>query len=270
MPQSKSSLRYLLLPRGRRDTASVGDEFPREDAFDEDYLYFYEELLTPERTAADVELVWRLLELSPGLELLDLACGHGRIANALAERGVRVTGLDATPLFLDLARADAAERGLDVEYVEGDMRSIPWRERFDRVLCWFTSFGYFDDPDNQKTLAEFARVLRPGGQLLLETMHHDGFVRGFIPAPGATVAERGDDTLIDVTTFDSVRGRVETDRTVHRDGRVRRSHHSIRVPTVPEFDEWLAAAGFSERHYSERGGRPLRYDSRRLVVTATK
>ena len=54
---------------------------PREDAFDEDYLYFYEELLTPERTAADVELVWKLLELEPGLELLDLACGHGRIAN---------------------------------------------------------------------------------------------------------------------------------------------------------------------------------------------
>jgi ubiquinone/menaquinone biosynthesis C-methylase UbiE len=39
---------------------------------------------------------------------------------------VRVTGLDATPLFLELAREDAAERGVEVEYVEGDMRSIPW------------------------------------------------------------------------------------------------------------------------------------------------
>src|SRR5947207_545345 len=89
----------------------MGSDFPREDAFDEDYLYFYEELLTPERTASEVELVWKLLELEPGLELLDLACGHGRIANPLAERGVRVTGLDATPLFLELARQDAAARG---------------------------------------------------------------------------------------------------------------------------------------------------------------
>jgi 2-polyprenyl-3-methyl-5-hydroxy-6-metoxy-1,4-benzoquinol methylase len=112
----------------------MSSEFPREDAFDEDYLYFYEELLTPERTAAEVELVWKLLELEPGLALLDLACGHGRIANPLAERGVHVTGLDATPLFLDLARKDAAERGVDVEYVEGDMREVPWVERFDRVL----------------------------------------------------------------------------------------------------------------------------------------
>ncbi len=106
----------------------------REATFDDDYLYFYEELLTPERTAAEVELIWKLLDLVPGLELLDLACGHGRIANPLAERGVLVTGLDATPLFLELARADAAERGVDVEYVEGDMRSIPWSGRFDRVL----------------------------------------------------------------------------------------------------------------------------------------
>ena len=106
----------------------MSSEFPREDAFDEDYLYFYEELLTPERTAAEVELVWKLLELEPGLALLDLACGHGRIANPLAERGVRVTGLDATPLFLDLARKDAAERGVAVEYVEGDSGRGPGRQ----------------------------------------------------------------------------------------------------------------------------------------------
>ena len=132
----------------------MSSEFPRDEAFDEDYLFFYEELLTPERTAAEVELIWKLLELEPGLELLDLACGHGRIANPLAERGVRVTGLDATPLFLELARKDAAERGVEVEYVEGDMRSLPWTERFDRVLCWFTSFGYFGDDENRQVLAE--------------------------------------------------------------------------------------------------------------------
>src|SRR6266542_3005848 len=143
LPPSKSSRRSLPCAAPRRETSPMELGVDREAAFDEDYLYFYEELLTPERTAAEVDLVWKLLELEPGLELLDLACGHGRIANPLAERGVRVTGLDATPFFLELARADAAERGVEVEYVEGDMRSIPWSGRFDRVLNWFTSFGYF-------------------------------------------------------------------------------------------------------------------------------
>ena len=50
----------------RRQTRAMGTEFPREEAFDEDYLYFYEGLLTPERTAGEVEAVWRLLELEPG------------------------------------------------------------------------------------------------------------------------------------------------------------------------------------------------------------
>ena len=68
----------------------------------------------------------RLLDLEPGMEVLDLACGHGRIANRLTQRGARVTGLDATPLFLEHARRDAAERGVEVDYVAGDMRSLPW------------------------------------------------------------------------------------------------------------------------------------------------
>jgi 2-polyprenyl-3-methyl-5-hydroxy-6-metoxy-1,4-benzoquinol methylase len=49
------------------------------------------------------------------MEVLGLACGHGRIANRLAARGCRVTGLDATPLFLDLACRDATDRGVAVE-----------------------------------------------------------------------------------------------------------------------------------------------------------
>ena len=177
----------------------MGSEFPREDAFDEDYLYFYEGLLTPERTAAEVELVWKLLELEPGLELLDLACGHGRIANALAERRVRVTGLDATPLFLDLARRDAAERGVEVEYVEGDMRSLPWSERFDRVLCWFTSFGYFSDDENRQVLREVYDALKPGGLFAVEM---NNLLRLLQVYADETVTERGEDKMIDRHRFE--------------------------------------------------------------------
>ena len=106
LPWSKSSLRYLPCGLGRRETWRM--EFPRAEAFDEDYLYFYEELLTPERTAAEVELIWKLLELEPGLELLDLACGHGRIANPLAE--ARGAG-DGPRCDAVLPRARAEGRG---------------------------------------------------------------------------------------------------------------------------------------------------------------
>jgi SAM-dependent methyltransferase len=245
----------------------MSSEFPRADAFDEDYLYFYEELLTPERTAAEVELVWKLLELEPGLELLDLACGHGRIANPLAERGVRVTGLDATPLFLDLARSDAAERGVEVEYVEGDMRSIPWVDRFDRVLCWFTSFGYFSDEENRRVLAVAFEALRPGGLLAVEVNHLLNLLGRWV---GEGVTERGEDRMIDRRAYDVETGRSRDERIVTRDGKTRSFEFSVRMFTAAELQDWLRAAGFRDtRAYGEEG-EPLTLEHRRMVVVGRK
>jgi SAM-dependent methyltransferase len=119
----------------------VSAPFDFDEVFDADYLFFYEPLLA-DVTEADVDAIWRLLKLEPDMAVLDLACGHGRIANRLAERGARVTGLDATALFLDRARRDAASRSVCVDYVEGDMRLLPWTdERFDRVVSWLPPSG---------------------------------------------------------------------------------------------------------------------------------
>jgi SAM-dependent methyltransferase len=219
--------------------------FDVEDVFDEDYLHFYAEVLTDERTEREVDLIWRLLELGSGTEVLDLACGHGRIANPLAARGGRVTGLDATPLFLDYARRDAAARGVDVEYVEGDMRALPWAERFDAAIVWFTSFGYFGDDDNRRVLAEAAKALRTGGRLAIDVHNRDALVRRYDPG-AARVTERDGDFLIDRGSFDVNTGRDEVERVVVRGGRVRRMRYSVRHFTFTELRDWLCAAGFAD------------------------
>ena len=176
-------------------------------------------LVGDEASDRQTELVWRVLELEPGMEVLDLACGHGRIANRLAERGARVTGLDATPLFLERARTDARQRGVDVEYVEGDMRELPWENRFDRIVSWFTSFGYFDsDEEDKRVLRAARRALRSGGRLLIENNNLPELVKRWQPS---VVVERDGNFLIDRSTFDPVTGRATTDRTIVRDGRTR-------------------------------------------------
>ena len=151
----------------------MGDLFERHAMYDEDYLYFFAALVAaascraracvPARSGeAAAELAWRLLDLQPGMSVLDLACGHGELANRLAARGCRVTGLDSSAVFLDRARADAAAAGVSADYVAGDMRELPWTGRFDRIVNWSTAFGYFDDTTNRAVLDGIARVAAAG------------------------------------------------------------------------------------------------------------
>jgi len=70
--------------------------FDAEGLFDDDYLYFFGEVLD-ERGDTETDLIWNLLGLEPGMEVLDLACGHGRISNRLAALGCRVTGCSPSP-----------------------------------------------------------------------------------------------------------------------------------------------------------------------------
>jgi SAM-dependent methyltransferase len=236
---------------------------PRFDVaqvFDEDYLYFYGPSLE-EVSEADTDVIWRLLELElePGSEVLDLACGHGRIASRLAQRGARVTGLDATPVFLDSARARGAAAGLPIEYIQGDMRSLPRPDdSFDRVISWFTSFGYFEDEENRGVLREARRVLRPGGRLLIENNNLAELLPRWLPS---VVAERDGGFSIDRATFDPITGRSTTRRVIIRDGRIRRFGFSVRMFVACELRDWMLQAGFDTAEFCDHAGARLTADA---------
>ena len=242
--------------------------FDVEGLFDEDYLYFYEPVLSDDRSDAEAELIWRLLDLQPGMRVLDLACGHGRIANRLAERGCQVTGLDATALFLERARRDAARRNVTVDYVTGDMRSLPWSQRFDRVINWFTAYGYFDDAGNRQVLAEIAEALVPGGVVGFDLMHRDWLIREF--QPDRVAAERDGDLMIDRTRLDPLTSRAYTERLVLRGGRTRRVRFFVRLFAFTELRDWLTAAGFTAVNGYGDDGASLTPGSRRLIVTGER
>jgi SAM-dependent methyltransferase len=242
----------------------VSEELVPSELFDEDYLWFMEDALE-ERSDAEVELILRLLELPDGASVLDAPCGHGRIANRVSAIGCRVTGLDSSRLFLDIAR----ERGPDVEYVEGDLRDMPFDGRFDAAISWFSSFGYFDDEGNRRVLEGFRRALKPGGKLLIEQASREMLVANIPPSGQAVwMTERGDDLQIDKVTFDPVAGRSNTERIIVRDGKVRRTGFSLAQPTAAELVEMLHDAGFEDvRAFDESGGE-FTTKSRRLLLLA--
>jgi len=121
--------------------------------------------MTPEQTAREANFLAERLELVPGMSVLDVPSGNGRLAIELARRGVRMTGVDISRGFLDEARGKAPE----IEWIEGDMRKLPWSGRFDAAYCWGNSFGYFDHDNCQVFLEAIAAVLKPGGRFILES-----------------------------------------------------------------------------------------------------
>lgn len=241
--------------------------FDFEGLFDPDYLYFYGPQLTPERTEAEVDLIWQLLGLKQGMKVLDLACGHGRITNRLAKRGCVMTGLDATDLFLQQARSDAAEQGLQVEYLKGDMRSLPWTEQFDCVVNWFTAYGYFSDDENRQVLTQVYQALKPGGKFLLEHQNRERVLKHFQPA---FVIEQEGNYLIDRNRYNILTGCTENERIVVREGRVRKLQFFIRLFPYTELRDWLLQAGFQRVEGYGHTGEALTLNSRRMILVAHK
>lgn len=237
--------------------------------FGDDYLHFHRPFLTDRRSDADTDEVLTLLDVPAGARVLDAGCGTGRIANRLAARQLEVTGLDLNREFVDVAAGEARRLDLPLRFVVADLRSLPLAGPFDGATIWFNSFGYLDDEGNRAILAELHRVLRPGGALVVDTIHHDGFVRHFTAAPEVSVMETEDGVLLDGLSFDPLAGRVVIARTVVRGGVTRRSTHSLRLPTVPEWRHWLSGAGFTSADFTGDDGRPPDLDSWRLVIRAT-
>jgi ubiquinone/menaquinone biosynthesis C-methylase UbiE len=119
--------------------------------------------------ALEEPVVLELLGDVSDLDVLDAACGTGRYALRLAEAGARVSGIDTTEEMLAQARRKAADRGLALDLRHADLDALPFEDgSFDLVL---SALALCHIPDLGPAMAEFARVLRPGGRVVISDFH---------------------------------------------------------------------------------------------------
>lgn len=239
-----------------------------QEYFDETYPRRY--LVDPEETVAEVLMLRDLLP-EPPADLLDVACGAGRHSLPLARAGFHVVGLDISAPLLAMARSAAEAEGLDVQFVAADMRTIPYVACFDAAINMFTSFGYFEqEEENQAVLAGIARALKPGGRLVMELAHRDRLVRSFQEADWYEL----DDGVIVWRRhhFDPVRGVLTSvDRWRTPDGEEQERFHRIRIYTATELAAMLRAAGLSPvAWYGNTQLYPFTPDSPRMIVVAQR
>jgi SAM-dependent methyltransferase len=153
--------------------------------------------------------------ISPGMRVLDVACGTGNLAIPAARAGAVVTGVDIATNLLEQARERAHQEGVEVQFDEGDAEALPYPDgSFDLVV---SAFGAMFAPRPEIAAAELVRVCRPGGQIAMANWTPGGFVGQMFkvtaahvpPPPGvppptlwgdeATVRERLRDGVAELT-----------------------------------------------------------------------
>ncbi|MCP4549070.1 MAG: class I SAM-dependent methyltransferase [bacterium] len=238
------------------------------DGFGSHYLDLY-----AHRSEREAGLSLDLLE-SAGIRLtdsflLDLCCGGGRHLRCLARKGVRGIGLD---LSSDLLRAARGSVGPGQGLVRGDMRHLPFADdSFDGVLSMFSSFGYFEnDEENWSVFGEIRRILRPNGFFLFDFLNRDQIGNDLVAESkreaGNWVAHEsrrieGGRVLKSVRILDSTSG----EESLHYE-------ESVRLFSPDNIREKLAALGFSEVNiWGGYSGEPFApATSRRLLLLVSK
>jgi ubiquinone/menaquinone biosynthesis C-methylase UbiE len=231
---------------------------------------FWRAAMTPETTRAEADFLWRSLRLAPGMRVLDVPCGDGRLALELAARGCRVTGVDISSGFLAAAADSARERGLDVAWREADMRDLPrdWNEEFDAAYCAGSSFGFLGDSGDAAFLEAVARTLVAGGRFFGDFKAAESVLPSFRESYEMPV---GNLVFAAKNSYDPAAGTMENLYTVTRGSEVEKKRAVHRIYTTREILGMLADAGFEGFETSgSLQGEPYRLGASRLFVVAEK
>jgi SAM-dependent methyltransferase len=235
--------------------------------FDSPYyhkLYFER---NEKEAAGFIDQLLALLEPPPGSTMLDVACGRGRHARFLAQKGFDVTGIDLAPDSIAFARRFENDH---LHFFVHDMRQLLCANCFDYAFNFFTSFGYFDTGrENRNVLRMVAVALRPKGIFVLDYLNARHIMPRLVPNETKTIGH----TVYTITR--RCDGRHFYKRIGIEDPQLKKPleyTEKVAVFTPGDFKNMLGSVGLQVRHvYGDYKLNP--YDpeqSPRIIMVAEK
>ena len=246
----------------------MAEWFEDESLWIETYPFTFSE----QRFAAAEEEVNKIVALVnfQGTSVLDLCCGPGRHAVVLAKRGCAVTGVDRSKFLLQKAEERANAEGVRIEFVHEDMRNFARPAAYDLALNFFTSFGYFNDrEDDIKVLRNIYTSLRPEGVCFLEMISKEWLAKNLL---ATSSMEAPDGSLrVERHEISDDWSRIRNEWIIIREGRTKafKFHHTIY--SGQELKDHLYQVGFKRvKLFGDLEGNEYGVKARRLVAAAWK
>jgi SAM-dependent methyltransferase len=223
-----------------------------------------------EDALAQVDGLLSLAKIPEGASVLDMCCGPGRHSLELARRGYRVTAVDRNPEYLDRAKTMAHKENLALEFIQEDMRLFQRPDGFHLALNLYTSFGYFENPGEDRQVVQNLLVsLKAEGRLIMELMGREVLTRVF--------RERDWQPTEDGAFFLEER-KPNSDWTwmdnrwiLIKEGRIKEYNLKLRIYGGADLARVLLESGFRKVElFGDLQGSPYDHKAKRLVAVALK
>lgn len=220
-------------------------------------------------TAELARYVIRKLNLKTGSKFLDCPCGIGRISVPLAQKGIKVTGVDFTPSYLEELKEISRRRKVKIDLHCRDMRKIKFQNQFDAAGILGNSLGYTEkESDDIRVIKNMYRALKPGGRLIIHLVNRDWIIATFSPDGWRQI---GSLRILEQRTFDYRHSRSLNVWYFIRDGAESQYDVKVRVYSFHELVKILENVGFKDiQGYGTTKDDPIGPNYRMMYIIGTK
>lgn len=245
--------------------SNINDSF-----FDGQYKDIWKFMIPAQLTDKEVEFMIPYFNLKEGSKVLDLMCGYGRHAIALAKKGMDVMAVDNLADYIDEVKATTASENLNINAIQSDVLSFSTDERFDLVLCMGNSINFFNATDTGKLLGNISSFLNPGGHLLINSWSlAEIAIKSF---KERAESEIGDKKFVTQSQFLFHPSRIEAESTfTDKDGNTEIKKGIDYIFSINEMGTMLTNAGLSLKEvYSIPGRKKFSIGEPRAYLVAKK
>lgn len=236
--------------------------------FDGHYKDVWKAIIPEELTRRETDFLLSYFELNPGEQVLDLMCGYGRHSISLARKGINVTAVDNLSDYILEIEKEAKAQSLPIQAIQSDILDFRSEKNFDLALCMGNSLNFFNYFDTQAILTNIASMLKPGGNLLINTWSLAEIAfRQFTEESKGEVANV---TVESTSKYYFLPNRIETEtRMTLPDGNPETKTAIDYIFSINEIENLLSQAGFKLKEvYSIPGRKKFTLGDPRAYIVA--